>query len=480
MTLNGDGTTKELRIVRREGYSLTNHRALCRRGVIWLGQTCNLRCYFCYFSDRIASANHPEHPFMPLEKAKSICRTLVDVYGNNSVDIQGGEPTIYPHIHELLTYCNQIGLKPTLITNAIALAQRDVCRRLKESNVCDLLISIHGLGDLYDKIVGVPGASDRQRAALDNCREFGIPIRVNVTLTKEALAQLDEIVAFAVSRGARVVNFIAFNPFIDQSDERKRAADSIPRYRETAQRLLPLLDMLEERLIEANVRYMPFCVFPEQYRKYVQNFQQIVYDLHEWESAGEVWSGATAQRRAAEPNEPPTEFYRHVYHLREHLESAVGYSEAVPFIKRMYHRVKPMAGSVLKRCHPGMYDWALRFERRLVQKEVQDRSCLNGFSRKYYLVELGDVPGFSDLEYAYKEFRVIMPKKIHPYEKGSACTQCDLVAICDGFHRDYAAQLGFGEAEAVCLGGRVYDPRHYLVDQLKVVEEQEYLWALPA
>ena len=131
--------------------------------MIWLGQTCNLRCYFCYFADRIASAEHPEHQFMSLEKAKGICKTLVEVYGNNSIDIEGGEPTIYPHIYELLEYCNEIGLKPTLITNAITLSNRDICNRLKQSNVFDLLISIHGIGEVYDRIVGVPGASSRRR-----------------------------------------------------------------------------------------------------------------------------------------------------------------------------------------------------------------------------------------------------------------------------------------------------------------------------
>ena len=32
----------------------TTRRTLSKRGVLWLGQTCNLRCYFCYFLNRIA------------------------------------------------------------------------------------------------------------------------------------------------------------------------------------------------------------------------------------------------------------------------------------------------------------------------------------------------------------------------------------------------------------------------------------------
>jgi MoaA/NifB/PqqE/SkfB family radical SAM enzyme len=109
-------------VSRRKQYVKTRKRVLSRRGVLWLGQTCNLRCYFCYFLNRIDDASHPEHPFMTLEKAKEICHTLRYYYGDTAIDIQGGEPTIHPEIHELISYCSEIGLHPTLITNGLALA----------------------------------------------------------------------------------------------------------------------------------------------------------------------------------------------------------------------------------------------------------------------------------------------------------------------------------------------------------------------
>jgi hypothetical protein len=55
-----------------------------------------------------------------------------------------------------------------------------------------------------------------------------------------------------------------------------------------------------------------------------------------------------------------------------------------------------------------------------------------------------------------------------------------LNGICDGFHEDYAEIFGFGEAEAQTLPQPVYAPTHYSREQLKVVERQEYDWALPA
>ena len=305
-----------VRVIDRGTYALTNYRALCRRGVLWIGQTCNLRCHFCYFLDKIMDRNHPEHDFFELDKLKAMCKTLVDVYGNNSVDIQGGEPTIYRHITQLIQYCNEIGLKPTLITNGQVLANPEKCRQLKEAGVYDLLISVHGLGQRYDKIVVVNGAAAKLQKAIDNVAAAGIPFRFNCVLCTDALPDLLGVAKLAVAKGARAVNFIAFNPFIDQACGGKRSAENVPTYSEVVDYLIPAIDLLDANGIEVNVRYLPFCLFPEKYRRFVQNFQQIVYDLHEWESAGEAWSGAEPQRQTQAPLSEPIDFFRHIEALR--------------------------------------------------------------------------------------------------------------------------------------------------------------------
>ena len=79
---------------------------------------------------------------------------------------------------------------------------------------------MHALGDDYDKIVGMIGASRRQMVALKNLQKYSIPFRFNITLTKQAVKHLREISKIAVDTGARVVNFITFNPFADQFDNK--------------------------------------------------------------------------------------------------------------------------------------------------------------------------------------------------------------------------------------------------------------------
>jgi pyruvate-formate lyase-activating enzyme len=560
-----------VRVIDRGTYALTNYRALCRRGVLWIGQTCNLRCHFCYFLDKIMDRNHPEHDFFELDKLKAMCKTLVDVYGNNSVDIQGGEPTIYRHITQLIQYCNEIGLKPTLITNGQVLANPEKCRQLKEAGVYDLLISVHGLGQRYDKIVVVNGAAAKLQKAIDNVAAAGIPFRFNCVLCTDALPDLHGVARLAVAKGARAVNFIAFNPFIDQACGGKRSAENVPKYSEVVDYLIPAIDLLDANGIEVNVRYLPFCLFPEKYRKFVQNFQQIVYDLHEWESAGEAWSGAEPQRQTHAPLSEPIDFFRHIEALRlnffkkelaqlpadqrwgssvaatlDALEDRV--TRSGPLTVSLYGSVA--IGSAIReavRARPSLHA-NISFDAFISSAQFRTADTLQGlpwrtpetlsaspthvvlntsessravitevlkgqglaaytievfgqlgktpiaadgeehpilrfagragYEYAPYLPELGPMPDSSVLEKAYKEFRVIMPKTMHPYAKGEECSACSLRGICDGFHRDYAEIFGFAEAISQ-PGPAVTHPCHYAQDQLKVVEEQEYEWALP-
>jgi MoaA/NifB/PqqE/SkfB family radical SAM enzyme len=474
------------------GYAMTTHRVLNRRGVMWLGQTCNIRCYFCYFLDKINAREHPEHAMMPLEKAKEMCRVLREHYGLSSVDIQGGEPTVWGPIFDLVAYCSRIGLKPTLITNGIMLAKKDVCQRLRDAGIYDFLFSIHGIGETYDRIVGLPGGSKKQMQALANLRELGIPFRLNCVLSKPVVEQLPELAELAFRSGARAMNFIAFNPFVDQTSG-KRDSETVATYAEVMRKLTPILDEFGRRNVECNVRYFPFCVFEERHRKYAQNFQQILYDLHEWEAASEVWTSQPNQRRSALPLSAPPRIEEVIWHRRllrlersgpRWLRRAAG--RLMQALKRHYQpgaaasprevRIGvasigrgPAAGGAARHQAPPPMDhpllpFAIAVER--VIKLVQEA--------------LGNVPRLPWQEYLHLASRRLMPLSVHSFSKCGACGSCDVASICDGFQGDYGELFGFAEARPIRIGHRVVDPKHYMAEQLKVVEVQEYDWAMPA
>lgn len=411
----------------------TTHRTITRRGVVWLGQTCNLHCQFCYFIDKIHQQNHPEHAFMSLDKAKKICATLVRVYGNNAIDIQGGEPTLYREIFSLLNYCREIGLIPTLITNALLLDNKDTCIKFKEAGLRDLLISVHGLGDVYDNLVGKSGAHIRQMNALRSLQEAGIPFRFNCVLSKPAIEQLPLIAELALKTGALVVNFIAFNPFEDQSQKGRRNTLNVPRYSEVKGKLTEALDILDNAGIETNVRYFPICMLEERHRKSAYNFQQLPYDHHEWDYASWAWTGLQPQRMKE-------------VHLSEPLPVSAS--------RWMFHVKKPLKFMAK---HPAL--------RAILYRTYGAISRLSAES--------------SPKEDLYRKVARIHAEIHCKYRYGSTCRSCMAKSICDGFHGDYAQIFGTEEAVAVAGKGHIEDPLYYIRNQSKIVEKSDEKWALP-
>ncbi len=404
-------------------YARTRRRTLTRRGLVWLGQTCNLRCYFCYSLDRIQDAQHPQHRFMTLEKAKSICSQLVREYGNNAVDLQGGEPTMFPGIVELVRHCREIGLHATLITNAQALSDRAFALRLREAGVRDFLVSLQGLGATYDRIVGREGAHDHQMRALRNLRELGIPFRFNCVLSRPALDQLPQIAELAVRTGALVVNLLAFNPYDDQM--KGRSAEGVPRYEEVRGPLAAALDYLVAHGVEANARYLPMCVLEARHRPLAWNFQQLSYDHHENDFNSWRWTQRNPQRTRDLDLSRPT-------HLDE---------EYAPRVVRLW---------------------------RSTRRRILRRLGRNRFARR-------DDAASHALYRADGRWRAARDLK---YGLPQACGECDLRRICDGFHCDYATHFGTHEARPVHLGAVVDDPTHFIGEQDKLVQPHDQSWAL--
>jgi MoaA/NifB/PqqE/SkfB family radical SAM enzyme len=411
----------------------TRRRTLTRRGVMWLGQTCNLRCYFCYFVDRVADAHHIEHPFMELDKAKAICTTLRRFYGNNAIDIQGGEPTIYPHILELIRHCRDIGLYPTLITNGLYLAKPGVLEKFRDAGVRDFLVSLHGIGEVHDQVVGRIKAYEKIITAIEGMRELRIPFRFNCTMSAPVVPQLPEIAQKAVDYGALAVNFIAFNPFGDQ-ETGKRTDHNVATYASIREPLARALVLLEEHGIEANVRYLPLCMAESRHRKSFYNYQQLSYDHHEWDFNSWLWT--MMQSQMMRPGDPAPPFVLGPYDRRIWHTEGTAVGDRVkknPLVWGTAFKLQHLAGAAMRLLHgrEGIY-----------RREARLRAVL-------------------ECKYRYHE----------------GCQKCALRDICDGFHGDYAEFFGTDEARPV-EGSPVHDPTAFIRDQDKIVEPEDTSWAL--
>ena len=256
---------------------ISTERRLTQRGVLWLGLRCDVRCKFCY-DEHI---NTGDKIWIRFEDA---CRALDKFryyYQNGFIDFMGGEPTLHPQILKIVKYSAEIGLSPTVITHGMHLSDPERAKAYADAGIHDFLVSIHGIGKTVAMIHGRGQNNfDRQMRALDNLRSLKVPFRFNCTVIRDNLDQLEAIAELASEKGARVVNFLTFNPYFEWS--KNPEIDFQARHSEIATYLAKAIDKCMELGVEANVRYMPLCQLPGR-EKHVYTGFQLPYDSHEWD-----------------------------------------------------------------------------------------------------------------------------------------------------------------------------------------------------
>lgn len=135
----------------------TWHAASCQLPIISITNACNLRCPICFTYNRADRIYH-----MPVDEMRRLVDSVIDASGQvDLINITGGEPTLHPHLLQLLGECRrpEIG-RITMNSNGIRLAEDTaLCERLAELGVCVILsfntfdaessVRIHG-ADLVD------------------------------------------------------------------------------------------------------------------------------------------------------------------------------------------------------------------------------------------------------------------------------------------------------------------------------------------
>jgi len=410
-----------------QGFPKYTDRTLTKRAVVWIGQTCNLRCYFCYFLNRITDPTHPEHDFMSKDKLKKLFYTLRHTYGCTSIDIQGGEPTIYPQMLELVKYCREIGLIPTIITNAQVLGKPGLAEKYKEAGVYDFLISMHGVGETHDEAVCRKGAWAKLQAAMERLVEAQVPFRFNCVVTSSTARTVPEVARMAIKYNARSVNFLNYNSFEDQ-DLENRKRQNLVSFSDLKPIMADATDMLEAAGIEVNLRYWPMCQVEPRHRKNVYDWQQLPYDHHEWDLESWLWTDMRSQRIKEGELSPPVFLGKGAWLANRNAGEDF---EAWYFKGGIYHFIQRIVGRIQR---------ARKGKEFMIQQDAHYRAT-----------------------------------RLLGYMKDDSCTKCNAQHICDGFQRGYIRFFGSHEARPITDHELTGDPTYYIKHQQKCLEQDRIL-----
>lgn len=165
---------------------------------------CPLRCYGCY------SGEYDKAPDLTREKFEDVLNQANDM-GIYFFVISGGEPFIYPNIHEIFKKYSDSWFQ--VYTSAITLAKEENVKKLAELGNVMPCISVEGFEEETDKRRG-KGHFKNIRKAMANLNKYGIPYGFSATATKENhdIVTSEKFFDFYINEGCYFGYFFQYMP----------------------------------------------------------------------------------------------------------------------------------------------------------------------------------------------------------------------------------------------------------------------------
>jgi len=232
--------------------------ARTRKVIINITYRCNNHCLFCAVGNRIQE----DLPFDYIQEVLERYRSE----GVGQLDLDGGEPTLHPRLFDIVKLASRLGYHPiNITTNARRLAYPDFARRVLNSGVTSILVSIHGPNtSVHEQITGVPGSFMETMDGIRNAlayRPGSVDLGINTTLSTHNYTLVEQLVEILYPLGMERFNIQFLTPF------GRAAAEVVPDPAEAAGVVRSVIDKWKDR-VRFQVINLPYC--------YLQGLEEFV------------------------------------------------------------------------------------------------------------------------------------------------------------------------------------------------------------
>ena len=162
---------------------------------------CNLRCIHC--CETLGFEDYDT------EKAKTIIDKLFDG-GLRKICITGGEPLMRADIVDLLEHAHKKGFFVTFSTNGTML-NRDILKKIRPF-INNIRFSLYGGEKNHDRVTLIAGNYQKVRKSLQLVRELEIPSGIIMTVMKNNLPDLGEVINFCNEHGVNKIYLFSLMP----------------------------------------------------------------------------------------------------------------------------------------------------------------------------------------------------------------------------------------------------------------------------
>jgi radical SAM protein with 4Fe4S-binding SPASM domain len=162
---------------------------------------CGAGCEGCYIDAR-ADGHEPSR-----DALEAALDGLAEA-GVFTVAFGGGEPTTRDDLDLLADAARARGITPVLTTSGLGLSD---ARVEKLRGFAQVNVSYDGSGETYARVRGFDGAEAAEHA-IERLARAGVPVGVNVVLTRDTFPRLPETLARAFALGAREAQLLRYKP----------------------------------------------------------------------------------------------------------------------------------------------------------------------------------------------------------------------------------------------------------------------------
>ena len=178
-----------------------------------LTERCNLACRHCYQSG--VNRSEPTLPEIRAVVAEfaDMLEAWSEAYGisfSPSFNLTGGEPLLRSDLDQIVELIGKTGASVYILSNG-TLIERSWAERMAALGVKGVQVSFEGPQDVHDSIRGT-GSWLAARSGVANLLDAGIPVTLNVTLSRLNAGRMMEMVSLAAAFGAQRLGFSRLVP----------------------------------------------------------------------------------------------------------------------------------------------------------------------------------------------------------------------------------------------------------------------------
>lgn len=151
---------------------------------------CNLKCFFCFCATE--AYQNSLSPLSNSEKTENIRRILEILSENNIFEVRlfGGEFSLLKGWKEIIEYANKLNFFISFVSNGTLFNEEDI-EFIANQGIKNCSISIHGLDDLHDQIVGRSESFKKASKNVQLLSEKGVKVSVPFTPNERNILHLE-------------------------------------------------------------------------------------------------------------------------------------------------------------------------------------------------------------------------------------------------------------------------------------------------